>query len=199
MEQEKKWTPPLGKKIGEGVSKTVHADRSDSKQVFKVLKEKRSDIEARRNFYTIKILHLLLPDSIPDISLSTAEVERVEKKPLDWKHHALIPSWNLPYVVHELVKKINAHGDTALTEKLKNLGITIDESRHNFSRGVSGEVIYLDSLTLRDGSSIKTLADAMEALPSEKKDQAQKYLSRLRELLKDGESDNLIADESINS
>ncbi len=184
MKQEKKWEPPLGRKIGEGVSKTVHRDKTDSKRVIKVLKEKRSPIEARRNFYLIKILHLLLPDSVPDISLSTPTIDRVEKKTLDWKHYALIPSWNLPYVIHEFVRNINAKGDTALVEQLKSYGIVIDESRHNFSRGKKGEVIYLDSFTLPNSNSLKTLADAIESLPPERKEQALRYFSRLEDLLK---------------
>ena len=159
------------KKIGGGSEKDVFADSHSPDRVIARFRETEAENErqTKGRFYFSKILHLLLPQNIPDINLSAKGGERVmvlERKNLDEESNELRegimrltkmreeldPHFTETLKLYEEKRDVfwrKLHGDSGYREFVGSmrrlLGVVPDEAPFNFGYDKKGNLVYLDN------------------------------------------------------
>lgn len=199
-----------GKALGVGDEKVVYEDPNNPELVVSLHKEDTGDrelspSEMNARFYLTKIIHLLFPQSIPDIAMSASEPNLIKRKKIqfDSDHDAIRrlrllreegeePSEELIQASKRVGEKIKSDGNVLqLAKALENLGVDVDRASQNFGYDVEGNVIYIEEFNaLRmaaDGPQpwfdIDKIERAIEGLDDKKREQASTYLERLKKLI----------------
>lgn len=152
-----------GRKIGEGIERTVSEDPSNPERVIK--RDRIGEIAERKaiaRFYSGKLFHLLLPKHFPQIhrSSSVPPEMRMEKKNLDPEHlrmsQQLLPVSDRPvgYVSPSkgereafIVHRKQDPRIMSLKERLKEIGVeAYDQSSINFAYDEDGAAVYVDTI-----------------------------------------------------
>jgi hypothetical protein len=123
----------------------------------------------KANFYRRKLLHLLLPDGIPDIHLAGTVppmliLERIE------------PPANK--VLQALAAIRRPRAKRRLKQKLQSLGIGYELNPADFVTNRKGKSSYVDNLN-HDGMDRPAVEAAIEDLSPEEQAKALRYLARL--------------------
>ncbi|MBI1974305.1 MAG: hypothetical protein HYS51_00375 [Candidatus Zambryskibacteria bacterium] len=190
--------------IGEGAEKKVYQSRHHPERVLGAYKHPESPGLVKARYYLTKILHILLPENIVDIHLSSSQPNAVvrEKVKLD----DLYTELQKIYVkaewsdederrLRELEKQARErqyYDEHDLIQNLHNLGIAIDEGTDNFAYDTADKLKYFE-----DFPALKIEKDAVKrcfnetALQSaigkitddKSKEKAQSYLNRLMHLI----------------
>ena len=157
-------------KIGEGSEKDVFADSHNPDRVIARFKETEAENErqTRGRFYLSKILHLLLPQNIPDVHLSAKGGERVMvfgKKNLDEESNELRkgilrltemkragdPRFTETLKLYKEIRDalwVKLHSDSNYREfigRMRRFGVIPDEAPFNFGYDKEGNLVYLDN------------------------------------------------------
>ena len=159
--------------IGRGGEKTVYDDPRNPDRVIAIRKDPETGEHVRAMFYLRKILHFLMPQNIPDVSLESPEVSILEKRTRNAGHLARQSlksprlksqheERSLTLAVDKFHKEmVKDPGRKELKRKLSELGIYIDSSTSNFSRSDEGDIQYLDSF-FDSETNIAKLREAVE-------------------------------------
>lgn len=160
--------------IGDGADKDVFDHPTDPTKVVAVFKETNVNVnEVKRRFYVNKILHMLYPDNIPDISLASSKPMSLilEKAPGKQLQKAL-PSLKIKFHYLEAVDK--------LVKELSSLGVYIDSQYVNFHITREGNVQYIDDFNGSFHFSNDNLVQAIrKRLSPGDQEKALRYLTRL--------------------
>ncbi len=162
-----KFNPENMQSLGEGGEKKVYIHPEDEEKVVAFFREgpKSSETAAsmKGRFYLTKILHLLIPDSVPDIHLATRNDDEAvlvsERKHLgdEYSKFSRLNDLNLQNTLpsNELYKLSNAESEHAYTldqdamdslySKLDELGVLIDFSTPNLGNDSDNNLIYVDN------------------------------------------------------
>ncbi|MCR4274504.1 MAG: hypothetical protein NUW02_00415 [Candidatus Campbellbacteria bacterium] len=150
------------KPLGVGDEKETFVNPANTERIISVLKkqeyvEKDTPNKLKGAFYLTKIIHLLLPQHVPDIyqvgestnGQQTFDRERIAHTP----GHALLQKERLVGIDSEeagkqMVKEMSAEM-SEVTSKLENIGLgfNIDENLGNYTRSEQGDVNYLETFT----------------------------------------------------
>lgn len=162
--------------LGDGAEKVVYPYGDEKVVAFlsdhPAYSERDHSPEAMKvTYYQQKLLHLLLPENIPDIHLAGSSppmliMDKIER-----------PTSLKEKVVATIKRPFSRF---RLTRKLNRLGIYADTSPGNFVSSAEGVSNYVDTFSwLMDG---KTIERSMRKLPAAEQAKAKKYLSRLETL-----------------
>jgi|SRR3989344_1077545 len=210
--------PPDAKPLGEGGERRVFVDPANEKRVIAETKSEQQETvqKLKGRFYLTKIVHLLLPENIPDMyqageskeGTQTIDRERVSHTP---GHAALQKAFQregydkekdddpaVQQLKEELGKGL---GDIA--DKLSDLGLafSIDVELQNYTKDEKGNVQYLEAFNpwevdVVDPNKLEVLFDeeglreAIGKLPDEgAKKECTSYLERLLILMKEDEQE----------
>ena len=162
-------------KIGEGDEKEIYQDPDSKGRVIARIKERENPSQRERaemikaRYYLSKIVHMLFPDTVPDIFGASFEEERgaqnavlkIEKKSMGPKHEkieglkrALEGTWenadDLAAELHTAQMAMRQHlkNDPQFKKffsEMDSLGIMIDASEVNFGYDDKGKLIYVDN------------------------------------------------------
>lgn len=201
------------RRLGEGTEKNVFADPIDPDKVHAEYKEIRwSRRQVRASFYLTKILHLLLPQNIPDIYSSQYQPHKyvAQRKHLDVDHKALsdlrkrIETRGLSQEERDLWYALRGRHEekiakSQLRDKLTDLRIVFDQNLLNFSIEPSGEVVYLENFSpwthktltpeLKLFFDSQKLSEAIDNLDPLHREKGLLYLSRLNSLVEEESAD----------
>lgn len=160
--------------IGEGADKVVYDHPTDPTKVVAVFKYDDKDINAiKRRFYVNKVLHMLYPDNIPDISLASSNpmsliLEKASGEQLDPSK----PNFDKKSQYFAAVQ--------ALSDELESLGINIDSNYVNFHIATNGMVQYVDDFSGRFNVTNNDLVHAIRSqLPPDDQERALRYLTKV--------------------
>lgn len=197
--------------MGEGAEKKVYQNRHHPERVLGVYKHPESPNRVKARYYLTKILHILLPDNIPDIHLSSSEPNAVvrEKVNLDELYDQLQKiyvkgEWSDEDEkrLQELEKQARErqyYDEHDLIEILHNLGIVIDEGSDNLAYDTNEKLKYFEDFpavekkkdNLERRFDETALRGAIDQITDEQlKEKAQKYLDRLMELVTKEEAES---------
>lgn len=153
-----------GEPFASGDEKDIYEHHDPQKIVKVTVDDGEGKFEAgneryiKAEFYLTKILHLLFPDTIPDIHGVSFKHQATihERKELDEAHRTLQNFYhkaNLGEDVETGEKEQKAFEiskqrkqTTTIIQRLQNMGIVIDRAHQNFAEDKKGSVIYLDSI-----------------------------------------------------
>ena len=154
--------------LGMGAEKVVypHKDRSD--QVVAFYKDRGdgseglSAYELKSRYYTIRLMHVLLPDNIPDAHLVGTNPRGMH---LDAVAHNPMDEETFKRLYEDLRTKAGA------------LGVFLDPKRSNFVLGDDGKLKYVDDFGLpEDFTPIEVAISKIE--DETMRERAQRYASR---------------------
>lgn len=156
-------------KIGEGEDKKVYVHPKDESKVVARFKEKEENLvetarQIKGRFYLTKILHLIFPTSIPDVSLVAKGENTIlvsEKKKLDElhkKHNKLrtqvrYENNQSPELSKEYSRIYEGHEDRLIWDDkyidflrdIASLGVDLDPSPSNFGYDKDKNLVYVDN------------------------------------------------------
>lgn len=162
----------MGKNIeplGEGREKEVFVSPNDPDKVVGIMKESaESAEEAKAEFYLTKILHLLHPELVPDISARTTEPNAVERERVFGGESTF-------------------RQNDAVKDGLFALGVKLDSKPSNYIAEADKPARYVDTVKtwLRNGErnyDPDKIREAVAALPEPDRAGALAYLARLEAL-----------------
>ena len=199
-----------GRAFGVGDEKIVYEDPSNPERVVSFRKEgtverELSPGEVKARFYLTKIMHLLFPEHIPDISVSASSPDFIKRKKIkfDSGHDAIRrvrllreegkePSEELAQTARLAREKIKSdEACIQFIERMEILGVDVDQAAQNFGYDTTGHVIYVEEFNaLRmtaggprpwfDGDKIER---AIENLDDNNRGSAGIYLERLKQVI----------------
>jgi len=157
-------------KIGEGNQKEVYIDASDPEKVVSRFREgyseRESELTMKGRYYLSKILHLLIPNSIPDTNLTAKGEDTIivsERKKLDSEHlehnrimTALREGMSMKKNDNLLEREREMREDRierlvkderfiAFENNMKALGVRFDEYPTNFTDDKNNNLVYIDN------------------------------------------------------
>lgn len=189
--------------IGEGGGRTVYDDPSNNDRViaFNVYREQSANpIIARGRYYLGKILHILFPDNLADVHLSSSEPDITVRQKLDLnseyrkleKFHAKKNLTKDEGEEYRRLFSLRHENETVPKDKydkllaqLRGLGIHVDPTLMNFALGEDNKLKYVEIQEpfYYDGSRAyghDAIKDAIGKLGDPRvREKANNYLQRL--------------------
>jgi hypothetical protein len=174
--------------LGGGGSKVVypHPDKPD--RVWGVIRpdvlgnaegDNQEVEKVKATFYLTKILHMLFPKNIPDVSMVTTEPESIVRQKIDTSHIGNIDNPSDVQSIYEFDKLLG------------ELGIIVDDYASNHAIDSEGNVIYFDDVYVwsingdRFYDQNKLRKAIKEKLSGEEQTKALTYLDRIESLRAD--------------
>lgn len=190
--------------ITDGAEKEVFQDDTHPDEVLKryhevIEKDRRFAIQ---RFYLTKILHLLFPNSIPDITFSGIAPNEIRRLKINvhsgtQAHHKLkqlhrqkevgsplnFAEESLEEAYFDLWDRIRADSSyTKFIREMKLLGVAIDPHVVNFTYDPSGNLVYFEEFHKYDSKKLKTAIE--ENLSGAEKEKALAWFIRLEKAYK---------------
>lgn len=162
-----RFNPENMQPLGEGGEKKVYIHPEDEEKVVAFFRRGQASSETpasmKGRFYLTKILHLLIPDSIPDIHFASKDGQDAtlvsERKHLgeqyDEHNRLFIKAMNGTIAQEEYREMYSAGSDhmesldnesmEELSTKLYRLGVTADMSATNLGKDKNNNLVYVDN------------------------------------------------------
>lgn len=161
--------------LGAGAEKVVYAHGDKKVLAFLTERKKEPNLPDRmkESFYISKILHLLLPENIPDIHLAGSQ-------PAVMVAERINPPDNYGKRILSRLKKPFAKA--LLVHRIHKLGVFVDTFPSNFMLNSSGKPNYIDSFIFSYSLMSGKLERALQDLPDAERQKGRRYVERLKQL-----------------
>lgn len=196
--------------LGVGVEKTFYQDTDNSDRVIGYYKEGTADREVSpreriARFYLTKIMHILFPQNIPDIHMSTSSPHAIMRKKVEFSpnhdtmRQVLLQKEQGKELSPELARAYNTAGEKIRDDPevkrfagvLESFGVDVDHEPQDFSYDTDGNIIYVepfDALRMSVGGprpwfDADKLEHAIKGLDEARRQEALNYLQRLKKLV----------------
>jgi hypothetical protein len=181
---------PVGHFMANGASKDIHEHPDNPELVRCVFRrgdapETKEDIEGR--YLLTKLLHLLYPEQIPDMTAYSVPEHILEEYWIDVQRIHIDES-RRDEIKNSLPER------HVIINSLDELGVGLDTGNHgNFAFDTAGKLWYVDSIDpwgnrglaeLKRNYNPQALLDRIQTLPETEKSSAIKYVNRLEDLFK---------------
>ena len=176
-----------GELIAGGAQKRVYEDASNPDRVVAVLKHesvnlKENPIQLKGRYYLGKLLHLLHPESFPDVNYATGKSNALILERIKMDDAEEGETWS----------ETSEAERTAFADRIRaETGMIVDKRFKNFLRR-DGELVYVDNEPAWEAwhryKEAERLYDpellhaTLDKLPDERRGQGMKYLERLEAL-----------------
>jgi hypothetical protein len=202
--------PPEENFLGEGTEKRVYVDPSNPERVIALDKyeTKISPNAIKGRYYLGKILHLLFPDNLADVHMSTSDPIATVRQNLDLEDEYVtlqkmrfgerkagenIKVKNFTARTFERIENLPEEERVELIKQLSGLGILVEKGFINFAMGKDDNLKYVEiAEPFHDGNRLydpEKLRGAIDRLGDVEKMEANSYLDRLETLYEDEAKD----------